>query len=110
VDLLFHFKKREERWRPFVAAGSEESISLRVRNRSAADSADRPADDERCVEGGFSVGGGVKFHPMPHVILLAEFRDYLTTFPSQEIVPAPHNTAGGVFQQFTPLFGVSYTF
>jgi hypothetical protein len=27
-----------------------------------------------------------------------------------EIVPAAHNTACGVFEQFTPLFGVSYTF
>jgi opacity protein-like surface antigen len=58
----------------------------------------------------FSVGGGVKFRPMPHVVVRAEFRDYLTTFPRQQIVPAPHNTARGVFQQFTPLFGVSYTF
>jgi hypothetical protein len=39
-----------------------------------------------------------------------EFRDYLTTFPRQEIVPAPHNTARGIFEQFTPLFGVAYIF
>jgi hypothetical protein len=58
----------------------------------------------------FSVGGGGKFHPIPHMLLRAEFRDYLTTFPRQQIVPAPHNTARGVFQQFTPLLGVSYTF
>jgi hypothetical protein len=25
-------------------------------------------------------------------------------------MPAPHNTARGIFEQFTPLFGVSYTF
>jgi hypothetical protein len=44
------------------------------------------------------------------VFLRAELLDYLTTFPRQQIVPAPHNTARGVFQQITPLFGVSYTF
>ena len=112
VDLLFHFKKREERWRPFVAggvggkdyvvAGPEPfpqpipQIALLTTN-----------DVWKVV---FSVGGGVKFRPVPHVVLRAEFRDYLTTFPRQQIVPAPHNTARGVFQQFTPLFGVSYTF
>jgi opacity protein-like surface antigen len=58
----------------------------------------------------FSVGGGVKFRPIPHMLLRWEFRDYLTTFPRQQIVPAPHNTARGVFQQFTLLFGASYTF
>ena len=44
-----------------------------------------------------------------HVLLRGEFLDYLTTFPRQ-IVPIPHNTARGVFEQFTPLFGVSYSF
>jgi hypothetical protein len=56
------------------------------------------------------VGVGVKFRPIPHVQLRAELLDYLTTFPRQQIVPAPHNTARGVFQQITPLLGVSYTF
>ena len=58
----------------------------------------------------FSAGGGVKVRLIPHMLLRAEFRDYITTFPRQEIVPAPHNTARGIFEQFTPLFGVSYTF
>ena len=58
----------------------------------------------------FSAGGGVKFRLIPHVLLRAEFRDYITTFPRQQIVPALHNTARGIFEQFTPLFGVSYTF
>jgi hypothetical protein len=44
------------------------------------------------------------------MLLRAEFRDYLTTFPKAQIVPAPNNTARGIFEQFTPLFGVSYTF
>jgi len=47
---------------------------------------------------------------MPHMEWRAEFRDYLTTFPRQQIVPAPHNTARGIAEQFTPLFGVAYTF
>jgi opacity protein-like surface antigen len=58
----------------------------------------------------FSAGGGVTFRPMRHMLLRAEFRDYITTFPRQEMVPAPHNTARGIFEQFTPLFGIGYTF
>ena len=58
----------------------------------------------------FHVGGGVKFRPRDHLLLRAEFLDYLTTFPRTQIVPAPHNTARRIFEQFTPLFSVSYTF
>jgi hypothetical protein len=56
------------------------------------------------------VGGGVKYLVRPHLLLRADFRDYLTSFPRQQIVPAPGNTARGIFQQFTPMFGVSYWF
>jgi hypothetical protein len=52
----------------------------------------------------------VKVRLIPHMVLRAEFRDYITTFPRQEIVPGSHNTARGIFEQFTLLFGVSYTF
>ena len=57
-----------------------------------------------------SVGAGLKYAVQEHVLLRLDFRDYITTFPSSEIKPAPHNTARGVFEQFTPLFGVSYLF
>jgi hypothetical protein len=42
------------------------------------------------------------------VILRGEFLDYLTTFPRTRILHAPHNTARGIFEQFTPLFGVVF--
>ena len=58
----------------------------------------------------FAVGGGVKYRIHQKVILRGEFLDYLTTFPRTQIMPAPHNTARGIFEQFTPLFGVSYVF
>ena len=111
-QMLFHFKPREHRWRPFVAGG------FGGKNYVVAGPAPFPQpipqiaslttnDVWKVV---FSVGGGVKYRVIPHMLLRAEFRDYLTTFPRQQIVPAPHNTARGIFEQFTPLFGVSYTF
>ena len=112
VELLFHFKTREHRWRPFLAAGSgaKEYIIAGPEPfpQPIPQIASLTTNDVWKVV--FAVGGGVKFRPMRHMLLRAEFRDYLTTFPRQEIVPAPHNTARGIFEQFTPLFGVSYTF
>jgi len=112
VELLFHFKTREHRLRPFLAGGSgaKEYVIAGPEPfpQPIPQIASLTANDVWKVV--FSVGGGVKLRLLPHVLLRAEFRDYLTTFPRQQIVPALHNTARGVFEQFTPLFGVSYTF
>jgi len=111
-QFLFHFKKRERRWRPFLAGGSG------AKEYVIAGPAPFPQPIPQIASLNtndvwkvvFSAGGGVTFRLIPHMFLRAEFRDYLTTFPRQEIVPAPHNTARGIFEQFTPLFGVSYSF
>jgi opacity protein-like surface antigen len=112
LDLLFHLKPRGARWRPFIegGAGAKDYIIAGPAPfpQPIPQIAVLTTNDVWKVV--FSVGGGVKYALRPHVLLRAEFRDYLTTFPRQQIVPAPHNTARGVFEQFTPLFGVSYTF
>jgi hypothetical protein len=112
TGLLFHFKKREERWRPYLsgAIGAKEYIVAGPEPfpQPIPQIASLTTNDVWKVV--FSVGVGVKRRVMPHLLLRAEILDYLTTFPRQQIVPAPHNTARGVFQQVTPLFGVSYTF
>jgi opacity protein-like surface antigen len=112
LGLLFHFKPREHRWRPFLAgaAGAKEYVIAGPAPfpQPIPQIASLTTNDVWKVV--FSVGGGIKYRLIPHLILRAEFRDYLTTFPRQEIVPAPHNTARGIFEQFTPLFGASYEF
>jgi opacity protein-like surface antigen len=112
ASLLFHFKPREHRWRPFVAGGTgaKEYIIAGPAPfpQPIPQIASLTTNDVWKVV--FSVGGGVTYRLINHMVLRAEFRDYLTTFPRTEIVPAPHNTARGIFEQFTPLFGVSYTF
>jgi hypothetical protein len=57
----------------------------------------------------FSPGGGVKFRLIPHMVLRGEPGTTSLRFRGSRC-PASHNTARGVFHQFTPLFGVSYTF
>jgi len=111
-EVLFHFKPRDHRWRPFVAggAGAKDYVIAGPEPfpQPIPQIATLTANDVWKVV--FTVGGGIKYRLQQHVLLRAEFRDYLTTFPRQQLVPAPHNTARGIFEQFTPLFGVSYTF
>ena len=110
--MLFHFKPREHRWRPFLAGG------MGAKDYVIAGPAPFPQPIPQVailttndvLKVVYDVGGGVKIRLIPHMQLRAEFRDYITTFPRQQIVPAPHNTARGIFEQFTPLVGVSYTF
>ncbi|MBV8729829.1 MAG: outer membrane beta-barrel protein [Acidobacteriia bacterium] len=112
VGLLFHFKDREHRFRPFVTgnAGSKGYIIAGPEPypQPIPQIASLTTNDVWKVA--FAVGGGVKYRVQRHVMLRGWFLDYLTTFPRTQIAPAPHNTARGIFEQFTPLFGASYTF
>jgi opacity protein-like surface antigen len=111
-ELLFHFKTAQHRWRPYLAGGTGAKEYVIAGPEPFPQPIPQIAslttnDVWKTV---FSLGGGVKFRPRPHVLLRAEFRDYLTTFPRTQTVPAPHNTARGIFQQFTPTVGVAYAF
>ena len=112
MELPFHFKRRDNRWRPYLIGGTGAKGVHRRRSRAvpSTGSSNRKPHNQRRWKVVFSVGGGLKFRLMPRMLLGAEFLDYLPTFPRQQIVPALHNTARGVFQQFTPLCGISYTF
>ena len=111
IHLLFHFKPREHRWRLFLAggAGAKEYVIAGPSPfpQPIPDIASLTTNDVWKL---VFTGGGIKCRLLPHMLLRAEFRDYITTFPRQQIVPAPQNTARGIFEQFTPLVGLSYTF
>jgi hypothetical protein len=111
-DLLFHFRNRSHKFRPFLEGG------LGAKDYVIAGPAPSPqlfpniaalttVDEWKFAT---TVGGGIKYRIQQHVLLRVDFLDYMTTFPKRQIMPAPHNTARGVFEQFTPLFGVSYSF
>jgi hypothetical protein len=111
-DTLFHFKPRGSRWRPFLAAGAGAKAYLIAGPAPFPQPIPNIATLNNTDQWKFvvSLGGGVKYQVQTHVLLRLDFRDYITTFPSAAITPGPHNTARGVFEQFTPLFGVSYLF
>jgi hypothetical protein len=111
-DVLFHFHSRERALRPFVAAGA--GIKGYVDSGPAPFPQPIPSvvslvdrDQWTFVA---SLGGGVRYVLHKRVLLRADFRDYVTKFPKQQIAPAEHNTARGLFQQFTPMIGISYGF
>ncbi len=111
-DMLFHFQPRESRVRwyllggmggkDYVIAGPEPFP------QPAPQVASLTTNDVWKVV--FAAGGGVKFRIRDHLVARGELLNYITTFPRQQTVPAPHNTARGVFVEFTPMFGLSYTF
>src|SRR5580658_4313222 len=110
-NFLFHFKKVEgSRWRPFLEGGAgakEYVIAGPAPNpQPAPQIATLTTNDVWKMV--FVPGAGVKLHVVKHMDMRVEFRDYLTTFPRTQIVPATHNTARGIFEQFTPLFGLAY--
>jgi hypothetical protein len=57
-----------------------------------------------------TAGAGVKYRVADHVVLRFDFIDYITGFPKQIIVPATGASPRGLFQQFTPMGGISFTF
>jgi hypothetical protein len=111
-DLLIHIKPREARFRPFFAGG------VGGKDYVIAGPAPSPqifpniatltTQDQWTLL--VTVGGGVKYRVQKHLVLRGDFLDYLTPFPKKLIAPAANNTARGIFQQFTPTFGASYTF
>ena len=110
--LLFHFKDRTHKFRPFVTGGIGAKEYIIAGPEPFPQPIPQVASlvDNDVWKLAFVVGGGVKYRIHRNVLLRGEFLDYLTTFPRTQIVPAPHNTARGIFEQFTPLFGVSYVF
>jgi opacity protein-like surface antigen len=111
-DVLFHFRRPERRLRPFFAAGAGVKGYIAngpppQQNPLAAVATLVERDEWKPA---FDLGAGLKYDLAGHVQLRFDVRDYLTTFPKRQIVPAPYSTARGIFQQFTPMFGVSYVF
>jgi opacity protein-like surface antigen len=111
-DVLFQARGREARIRPYVAVG--------VGAKYYVTTGPAPVPQPMPKIGGlvatnqwrglFTGGAGVKVRVTDHILVRADFRDYVTAFPSHLIVPAANGTGKGIFHQFTPLVGVSYVF
>ncbi|MGO9259521.1 MAG: hypothetical protein ACLQU1_24895 [Bryobacteraceae bacterium] len=111
-DALFHFSAQEARFRPFVAIG----VGAKYYRATGSEPFPQPLPEIASLDHAnqwrflADAGFGVKCRLVRHVLLRGEFRDYITPFPSRIIVPATHGTGHGLFQQFTPMLGMSYMF
>ena len=115
-DLIVNFKRREEKVRPFFASGigakgyivsGSPPFSQPVLPPFPAIATVRNNNEWMFV---YSVGGGVKYRINDYLQVRCDFRDFVTTFPKQQLAPGPNGKARGIFNQFTFLFGVSYLF
>ena len=111
-DVLFQARGRQSRLRPYVAVG--------VGGKYYVTTGPAPVPQPMPKIGGLVAtnqwralvtgGAGVKYRLTDHILMRADFRDYITAFPTHLMVPAANGTDKGIFHQFTPLFGVSYVF
>ena len=106
---LFHLRPREQRLRPFFAAG----IGGKWFHVTGPPPQTQPfpgiaaltRTDQSTVV--VALGGGVKYDLSRRLRLRFDFLDYISPFPSDIIVPANGATARGILHQFTPSFGIS---
>ena len=111
-EVLLHPRKMEERLRPFFAIGA----GAKYYRTTGPEPNPQPAPSEATLvqanEWRFlaSVGGGVTYRLRSHLLVRADFRDYITPFPRKLFVPAVGATDRGLFQMFTTTVGIGYWF
>jgi hypothetical protein len=110
-DLLFHAADRDERVRPFLAAGG----GARVFRGTGVERAFQPGNQfvlltrTREILPVLSIGGGVKVRLSDKFMFRAEVRDYLTPLPQKLLAPAPGAQISGWLHDFVPTIGIAYT-
>jgi hypothetical protein len=111
-DVLFHLKNRQARLRPYAAAGA--GVKYFRTTGPAPSPQPLPSLVTLAPDSQFrwliTAGGGVKYRIDKHFVVRGEFLDYITPFPKKLFVPAKNGADSGIFNQFTPMFGVSYQF
>jgi Outer membrane protein beta-barrel domain len=111
-DVLIHPPQHRSRLQPFAAVGG----GLAVFRGTGDEQAYQPLSNyailthTQDLKPLISVGGGIKYQFTPRLFFRAEFRDYITRFPTKVITPIPGNTVGGWLNNFVPMFGLSYVF
>jgi hypothetical protein len=111
-DVLIHLHERDRRFRPYIAAG----IGAKYYRTTGPEPSPQPlpqivtlvqANEWKWL---VTLGAGVQYRLREHLTLRGDFRDYITPFPTRLFVPAANGTDRGLFQQFSPTLGVSYSF
>jgi len=112
-DLVLHPRPRHgSKVMPFLAAGG----GMKLYRGTGHEVTYQPLETvalltkTQQIKPMLSVGGGIKMILGPRLVLRAEVRDYITTFPNKIIVPVPGTKASGWLNDFVPMVGISYIF
>lgn len=110
--FLYHFAKRGQRVRPFVAIGGGVVIYSGTGQQSATQPLNSFAGFGRTREVKPMASGavGVKYQLSDNLAVRVEFRDHITPFPDRLIGLAPGAKSSGWFHNLGPLVGVTYVF
>lgn len=111
-DTLFHIREREQRIRPFIAAGVGAKYFRATGPAPSAQPAPGVASLVQDTQFRLlvSVGGGVIYRLPNHMLVRADFRDYISPVPRKLFAPAANATARGLLHQFTPMIGFGFWF
>lgn len=110
-DLVAYSADRDARIRFYAAGGG----GLKVYQGTGNELAFQPLSNlalltkTREAMGVVDFGGAIKFRFSANKVFRAEVRDYITEVP-KVFVPAPGAGFNGLFHQWTPTFGFSWTF
>lgn len=111
-DILFHLKDRDNRLRPYLATG----LGAKYYRTTGPEPSPQPAPLEASIVRAnqwrllVSVGAGATWRFPNHLLVRADFRDYISPVPRKLFVPAANATARGLMHQFTPTIGVGFWF
>ena len=115
-DLLVHMTPRDNRLRPYVAAGAGIKIYTATNDQLNNQIIDQPLKSFAVilpvtqVEPLISAGGGIKFRMGRHAQIRADFRAYMTPLPNQLFRPTGQSVTRGWLFDFMPQVGISYLF
>ena len=111
-DLLIHTARKEDRLRPFFAAGA----GIKVYTGPSRPDLNQPLTDFAFISHGnhveplISLGTGLKYRVHRGVQLRLDFRAYLSPCPSGIFRTPYRSDIHGWIYDFTPTLGVSYLF
>jgi hypothetical protein len=111
-DILWHFARPRAKREFFIAVGG----GMKLFRGTGQEQAYQPLMQygyftrTQVIKPVASFGAGMKYAVTPRLVLRAEFRDYVTPFPTDLIAPAPGQKFGSILQNLVPMMGISYTF
>jgi len=109
-DVIFHTNRRESRAQLFGAVGG----GVKAFFGTGTEEAFQPLSQfgyftkTQTIKPMISAGAGVMYRLRPNLYLRTEVRDFITTFPTAVLTPAPGVKYGSLLHEVVPMVGIVY--